>query len=70
MYKINERRKVTMKKNKIKVISKSSKENSLDKIHEESMKYNAHIIGTGAYKNVKYDKKIRRRNNKKECMDY
>lgn len=59
-----------MKKNKIKVMSKSSKENSLDKIHTESMKYNAHVIGTGAHKNVKYDKKIRRRNNKRACMNY
>ena len=59
-----------MSKRKMDVLHKSSLENSLDLIHMESQRAGTTAFqGTGAHRNRKYDKKLRRQENKKICRD-
>jgi len=59
-----------MKKRNLQVLHKSSIENSMDLIHIESQRVGVGAYnGTGAHKNKKYDKKLRRAESKKLCRD-
>lgn len=57
-------------KKKMKVMNKTSIENSMDMIHIESQKLGVCAYnGTGVHKNRKYDKKLRRKEGKQICRD-